>query len=177
MAIDVTEKGLETLIVDYLVKTAGYAQGHPTDYDREHAVDLQKLTGFIRNTQPETFDALSLSEDSPRRTKFLHRLQGEIAKRGIINVLRMGIDDGPVHADLFYGTPSPQNSKARELYSKNIFSVTRQLRYSMDEVQLALDLAVFTSTRPERAHRIFSAINQRRKHTAVFFHHSLKYNR
>lgn len=47
----------------------------------------------------------ALSEDGPTRRRFLARLQGEIAKRGSIDVLRHGIDHGPHHLDLFYGTP------------------------------------------------------------------------
>ncbi len=61
-------------------------------------------------------------------------------KRGTIDVLRHGIKHGPHHLDLFYGTPSPGNAKAAERYAANRFSVTRQLRYSRDETQLALDL-------------------------------------
>ncbi len=59
----------------------------------------------------------------------------------MIDVLRNGIKHGPHHLDLFYGTPSPGNAKAAELLRANRFSVTRQLRYSRDETQLALDLA------------------------------------
>jgi type I restriction enzyme R subunit len=75
-------------------------------------------------------------------------LQGEIAKRGIIDVLRKGIKHGPVSIDLFYGTPSPENAKAVELFAANIFSVTRQLHYSKDETQLALDLVLFVNGLP-----------------------------
>jgi type I restriction enzyme R subunit len=41
-----------------------------------------------------------------------------------------------------------RNAKARELFEQNIFSVTRQLRYSSNETQLALDLAVFINGLP-----------------------------
>src|SRR4030095_6512513 len=37
----------------------------------------------------------------------------------------------------------PGNAKAAESFAANIFSVTRQLRYSKDETQLALDLCLF----------------------------------
>ena len=50
--------------------------------------------------------------------------------------------------DLFYGTPSPGNAKAAEQFAANIFSVTRQLRYSKDETQLALDLCLFINGLP-----------------------------
>ena len=145
---DMSEKGLETLIVHSLINEAGYVRGDPKDYDREHAIDLAKLIEFVKVTQPKTFEALSLGEDTPKRTKFLHRLQGEIAKRGVIDVLRLGVSDGHVKLELFYGTPSEQNEKAKELYSQNIFSVTRQLQYSMDNTKLALDMAIFINGLP-----------------------------
>ncbi len=147
---DTSEKGLESIIVASLVEEAGYVQGDPKDYDREHAVDLAKLFGFIATTQPDAYTALGLGigEDGPRRTKFLHRLQGEIAKRGVLDVLRHGVKDGPAHVVLFYSTPTPDNVKAAEQFSANMFSVTRQLRYSSDKTALSLDLAVFINGLP-----------------------------
>lgn len=145
---DTSEKGLETIICDSLIHDAEYVQGCSNDFEREHAVDLAKFIDFVKETQPEAFEALSLGEESPRRTKFLHRLQGEIAKRGIIDVLRLGVSDGPVTLDLFYGAPSGKNPRAQELYKKNIFSVTRQLRYSRNETQLALDMGIFINGLP-----------------------------
>jgi type I restriction enzyme R subunit len=149
---DTSEKGLESISVASLVEEAGYVQGDPQDYDREHAVDLAKLLQFLSATQPETYEALGIGEEdgssNPRRTQFLQRLQGEIAKRGVVDVLRGGIKHGPAHVDLFYGTPTPGNVKAAERFAANIFSVTRQLRYSRVETALALDMAVFINGLP-----------------------------
>ena len=44
--------------------------------------------------------------------------------------------------------PSPGNAKAEERYACNRFSVSRQLRYSRDETQRALDLALFINGLP-----------------------------
>src|SRR4030042_3165302 len=152
---DTSEKGLESLIVSTLVGARGevtdrtgigaepdlffggtrYVLGNPSAYDRDHAVDLEKLFEFLRATQPKVLEQLGFSEDTSKRQKFLARLQGEIAKRGIIDVLRKGIKHGPVSVDLFYGTPSPENPKAVELFAANIFSVTRQLHYSKNDNQ------------------------------------------
>ena len=63
-------------------------------------------------------------------------------------MLRNGVKHGPHHIDLMYGTPSPGNERARILYGQNRFSVTRQLRYSRDHVQLALDLCLFINGLP-----------------------------
>ncbi|MCU0472499.1 MAG: type I restriction endonuclease [Bacteroidales bacterium] len=145
---DTSEKGLESIIVNSLISEAGYLQGISTDYDRDHAIDIVKLTAFIKETQPKAFESQSFETDNPRRTKFLHRLQGEIVKRGIIDVLRTGIQDGAINLQLFYGTPSEQNPKALDLFKKNIFSVTRQLQYSNDNTRLALDMAIFINGLP-----------------------------
>jgi len=69
--------------------------------------------------------------------KDLARLSSEIGKRGVIDVLRKGVDHGPVHFDRFYGTPSEGNATAMALHALNRFSVTRQLAYSTDETRRA----------------------------------------
>jgi type I restriction enzyme R subunit len=168
MATDTSEKGLERLICTALtgapcdpgagpddavcerpaVYGAGWICGAPEGYDREYCVDLAQLSAFLRETQLDSAEALGLGQDGPTRRKFLSRLQGEITKRGTIDLLRHGIKHGPLHLDLFYGTPSPGNVKARERCAANRFSVTRQHRYSRDETQLALDLALFINGLP-----------------------------
>ena len=145
---DTSEKGLESIIVNSLIIEAGFQQGTSTEYDRDHAIDIAKLIAFIRETQPKAFESLPFDTENPRRTKFLHRLQGEIAKRGVIDVLRTGVQDGAVNLQLFYGTPSEKNPKANKLYEKNIFSVTRQLQYSNDNTRLALDMVIFINGLP-----------------------------
>lgn len=165
---DTSEKGLEGLICASLTghpydlnlaggvvaePTApyggeGYISGDTADYDRDYAIDIKKLISFIEITQPKIIDVLNLSSDSPKRQQFLARLQGEIAKRGVIDVLRKGIKHGPHSIDLFYGTPTPGNKEAVKRFSENIFNVTRQLRYSKDETHLALDLCVFINGLP-----------------------------
>lgn len=169
MKTDVSEKGLERLICEALTgslcdpsSTAadavrepgipyggnGWLPGNPADYEREYTVDLAHLKSFLQASQPDLAEALDLSNDSPTRRKFLARLQGEISKSGIIHVLRHGLSHGPYQIELFYGTPSPGNPAAEENYAQNRFSVTRQLRYSRDETQLALDVCLFINGLP-----------------------------
>ncbi len=145
---DTSEYGLESIIVNSLVNEAGYEQGDPQDYDREHAVDWVQLRCFLEETQPEMWAGLGVDQEGPKRTQFLHRLQGEVAKRGVVDVLRGGIKHGPANVDLFYGTPTPGNQKALECFASNIFSVTRQLRYSRNETALSLDMVVFINGLP-----------------------------
>ncbi|MFC1591231.1 type I restriction endonuclease subunit R [Thermodesulfobacteriota bacterium] len=166
---DTSEKGLETLIVETLVHDAGYQQGKSEDYDREHAVDLAKLFAFLNSTQPKIVESLDIGVDGPKRTQFLHRLQGEIAKRGVIDVLRNGIKHGSASMiDLFYGTPTPGNNKAEELFKKNIFSVTRQLRYSRNETQLSLDMGIFINGLPIATFELKNKLTKQTVNDAVW---------
>ena len=123
-------------------------RGDPQDYDQEHAVDRAKLRQFLAATQPDTCETLGLDGEGPKHARFLRRLQGEIARRGVVDVLRAGIRHGPAQVTLFYGAPTPDNAQAVERFAANIFSVTRQLRYSRANIALALDMAVFINGLP-----------------------------
>ena len=167
IATDTTERGLERLICTALTGQGceppvsgtvgepptgyggvGWSCGNHHDYNREFCVYLAQLSAFLRTTQPEAAESLPLSEDGPVRRAFLTRLQGEISKRGTIDVLRNGIKHGALNLELFYGTPSAGNPQAQELFKLNRFSVTRQLRYSRDEAQRALDIGLFVNGLP-----------------------------
>ena len=147
MAIDTSERGLETLIVRSLIDESGYTAGDPKNYDREYCVDLVQLAAFLRVTQPEAAESLRLDEDGPTRRSFLARLRSEIDKRGTIELLRHGIKHRALDLDLCYGTPSAENERAKWLFEQNRFTVTRQLRYSQGSEQ-ALDLGLFINGLP-----------------------------
>ena len=163
---DISESGLEQLICTTLAGHAcdpsgglggttqagnagvSWSGGRPSDYDREFCVDRLQLAAFLRDTQPEVAESLALEEQGPAQRKFLARLQGQISKRGTIEVLRHGVKHGQHHLELFYGTPSAANPAARERFKQNRFTVTRQLRYSQAEPQKALDIALFINGLP-----------------------------
>ena len=195
MTTDTSEKGLESLICATLTGHpndptqsgfsgerpatygTGWLWGEPRDYDREYCVDLAQLSAFLGVTQPEVAGSLDLSLDSPTRPacaaaaagrrKFLARLQGEITRYGTIDVLRKGIKHGPHQVDLFYGTPSPGNEKARVLYKQNRFSVTRQLQYSRDNTRLALDLCLFINGLPVATFELKNSLTKQTVEDAI----------
>ncbi|GLW60311.1 hypothetical protein Hthe01_06600 [Hydrogenophilus thermoluteolus] len=186
---DTSEAGLETLICRTLTGSdctprpagtspvvaempaayggVGWLPGDPANYDRDYCVDLVQLAAFLRSTQPEVAEALDLDNDSPTRRKFLARLQGEVSKRGVVDVLRGGIQHGAHRIELFYGTPSPGNEQARVLYEQNRFTVTRQLRYSRDETQRALDLVLFINGLPVLTFELKNRLTKQTVHDAI----------
>jgi type I restriction enzyme, R subunit len=163
---DTSEKGLEALIVSDLLEE-GWIAGDPKDYDREYAVDLKQLEAFLAATQPQVAEAADLANAGPVRQKFLARLQGEISKRGVIDVIRSGVKHGAHHIDVFYGTPSPGNVKAAERNAQNRFSVTRQLRYSRDEAALALDMALFINGLPVATFELKNSLTKQTVQDAI----------
>lgn len=190
MTTDISEKGLETLIMRHMTGTdglavkpgvldrppvpyggTGYIAGSPQDFDRAHALDVPQLFAFLEATQPDTFKKLDMAGANDakdiNRLKFLTRLSAEIGKRGVIDVLRKGMDHGPLHFDLFYGTPSPGNAKAEALHAQNRFSMTRQLAYSMDEKRRALDLCLFINGLPFSTFELKNSLTKQTVEDAV----------
>ncbi len=190
MTTDTSEKGLETLIMRHMTGTdglavppnraaerppayggTGYTAGSAQDFDRAHALDVPQLFAFLRATQPEAFKKLAMVDANDakdiKRLQFLARLSGEIGKRGVIDVIRKGLDHGPLHFDLFYGTPSPGNAKATALHAQNRFSITRQLSYSMDETRRALDLGLFINGLPIATFELKNSLTKQTVQDAV----------
>lgn len=66
---DMSEAGLEALIVSDLCSLSGYVEGSSSDFDREHAIDLPKLLGFIEATQPEEYARLGIAQEGPVRRR------------------------------------------------------------------------------------------------------------
>lgn len=145
---DKTEREFETIIVKWLVEQNGYEQGTNDDYNKEYTVDETRLFRFLNDTQPREMAKLGVNNSDQKKRQFLNRLSGEIAKRGIIDVLRNGVKAYPADLIMFYFTPTENNEKSKQMFEKNIFSVTRQLRYSIDASKLALDLCLFINGLP-----------------------------
>ena len=148
MEANTRESGFEALIVKHLIEQNGYEQGSNDDYNREYAMDETRLMRFLKETQPNQMEQLGVFISDNKRISFLTRLSNEIAKRGIVDVLRKGIKIYPANLIMFYQTPSEKNPVAKALFDKNIFSTTRQLMYSRDNAKLALDLCLFINGLP-----------------------------
>ena len=147
MPTDTSEKGLETRTV-HLLQESGWLPGDNQDYNAASCVDLAHLAAFLQDTQPETAQALHVGTDDNTSLQFLQRLHRQIRDRGIIDVLRNGVQHQQHSVRLFYGTPSPGNQEASALNARNRFSVTRQVHYSTKNPGLSLDLVLFINGLP-----------------------------
>jgi len=144
---DISEKGLEDIIVEHLVGVNGFEQGTSEDYFAAEGVDWPRMLRFLKATQPLAVNQLRLGQDAGRN-KFLNRLSGELAKRGVVDVLRNGVYCYPVKVTLYYVTPSVHNAQAAAFHARNVFSVTRQLKHLGPEKGDAVDLCLFLNGLP-----------------------------
>jgi type I restriction enzyme R subunit len=147
MTSDTSEKGLEAILVEGLCER-GWTQGKAVDFVPNFGLDLEQLRTFLRITQPAIEIQLDLSNDTATRNKSLDRIAKEITSRGIIDVLRTGVKHGPHHIDLFFGAPSPGNTKAKENYEANRFTAVRQLHYSPTNTLLSVDVFLMINGLP-----------------------------
>ena len=146
---------------------AGWICGDPQDYDREYCVDLAQLSAFLDATPARCRRLAGPGPGQSDAAQVPGPPTGEITRRGTIDVLRKGIKHGPHQIDLMYGTPSPGNEKARVQYGQNRFSVTRQLRYSRDQTQLALDLCLFINGLPVATFELKNSLTKQTVDDAV----------
>ena len=132
MATDTSEKNLETILVSYLRNTQGYEEGISVDYNKDYALDTERVKRFILSTQKKKAENTACFASEVSERKFFAELNKQLASRGITDVLRKGFRYISELFDMYYPLPSELNPTAQEMYAKNIFCVIRQLFYSKD---------------------------------------------
>ncbi|MGL4980839.1 MAG: type I restriction endonuclease subunit R, partial [Fusobacteriaceae bacterium] len=139
---------LEKTIEDILIQD-GYRQGYNENYDKGFAIDKKYLFEFLEVTQPEILDRYKKAKGKNWEFDLMNRLHSELERKGIIEILRHGFEDVMLGKfQMLYGKPNSNlNPKAWEMYEKNIFSITRQLKYS-EKNENSLDIVLFLNGLP-----------------------------
>lgn len=149
MTVNTREIGFEDLIEKELVRLHGFRVGKNSDFDLNIALDKQIVLEFLQETQSERFEKLAEIHGTGAEEKILDRLDQEIENRGLLDVLRRGITDHGVHFGLAYFEPqSGRNPKALKLYKSNIFSLIRQVHYSIKDIGRSIDMVLFLNGIP-----------------------------
>ncbi|HLC67217.1 MAG TPA: type I restriction endonuclease, partial [Candidatus Nanoarchaeia archaeon] len=151
MPTNLRESGFEEHIEKYLIdeKKGAYRRRTPMDCNKEHCMDIPLLLEFLQTTQAKEWKKLTEhhGEDFVRE-KFLKRLDEEIAVRGVLDVLRRGVKDNGCNFVLAYFQPATgMNEETQRLFAANIFSVTRQLKYSRQN-ENCIDMVLFLNGLP-----------------------------
>lgn len=149
MTVNTKEIGFEDFIEQQLVKLHGYEKHSDTaDYNPAAALDNVLFFEFLKKTQPDRLKQLQEIHGKNYEPMVIDRLDKEMNKHGVLEVLRKGIDDRGVHLDLAYFSPqTSHNPEAIKLYKSNIFSVIRQVHYSLKN-RYSLDMVLFLNGIP-----------------------------
>lgn len=129
-------------------ESRGFHRHKPEDYNKELCLIPDDVFNFLFATQVKEWKKFEQQYGKEAKDKFLQRLAAEIKTRGTLDVLRKGLKANGCAFKLAYFRPSTGlNPETQQLYEANIFSVTRQLKYSLKN-QNSLDMAIFLNGLP-----------------------------
>ena len=146
---ELKEKAFEEHIEKELLHLHKYRRRNPeTDYDRELALDPTLLIEFLEKTQRNKLSKLKERFGNAVQEQLVYRIDEQIKLHGIIDVLRKGVEYGPIKLDLLYFKPvTSLNPETEKLYRSNILSVIRQVKFSQRSEQ-SVDLVLFVNGIP-----------------------------
>lgn len=100
-------------------------------FDKQLGLYPQDLLNFVRETQPQQWERLERIHGAKAGEKFCKRVARELDNRGVVEVLRRGVEDlGARFKLVFFAPGSDLNELLAEKYWANRMTVVRQLYYS-----------------------------------------------
>lgn len=125
----------------------GYYIGSPNDFNAEFALDENRFWHFLEETQAE--ELAKLKKQSDWQLKIMQRLDRMIKKYGILRLLRKGLDVDDAHFTLLYVLPlAGSGETVKKNFERNEFSVTRQVRYNLNNKAESIDIVLFVNGLP-----------------------------
>ena len=126
----------------------GYELGLPENFNALYALDTKRFWIFLENTQGDELEKLQKSGDDWQR-KVLERFDRMVKKYGVLHLLKKGLDVDDAHLHLMYPSPLASSSViVKQNFEENIFSSTRQVRYSLANTLEEIDMVLFINGIP-----------------------------
>lgn len=123
--------------------------GLHSDFDSEYALDTRLFWEFLETTQGKELAKLKARNPGDWQRKVLERFDRLIKKNGVLHILKKGLEIDDACFALMY--PAPLASSAKKVvdnFAANIWSVTRQVRYSALNPSETVDLVLFLNGLP-----------------------------
>ena len=131
-----TETDLETHIESYLSESNSISslskayKANKSIYDTERCILLNEFIEFIKITQKNSWEDFCKQYSINPEERICERLNNQIIKRGLIDVLKNGFSDKGCDFSLLYFKPnSGMNETHKQKYLKNSFKLIRQLYF------------------------------------------------
>jgi len=140
------EIALETEICEFLGAHGWlYEKADAANYDRARALYPADLVGWVRETQPEAWEALQKNHGARAEATLLDRVRAQLDQRGTLDVLRFGVEMLGVRTPVQLAQFKPAlalNAEILARYGKNRLRVVRQVKYALAN-ENCLDLVLF----------------------------------
>ncbi len=144
MVSKTNEEALEALIESHLTNVGAFQIGQPADFDAQFAVDKRYFWQFLEATQADELDKLKRNSAVDWQRKILERFDRLIKKHGILHLLKKGLAVDDAYFNLMYPAPLASSSQSVvDNFAANVFSVTRQVHYSLANPLQEIDMVLF----------------------------------
>ncbi|MBE0508464.1 MAG: type I restriction endonuclease subunit R [Marinospirillum sp.] len=132
-----------------LVASQGFKLGLPSDFNAQYALDEKFFWHFLKQTQQDELTKLQKHNPGDWQRKILERYDRLVKKHGILSLLKKGLPVDDAHLHLMYPAPLASSSdKVKQNFAANLFSCTRQVRYSSANPLQEIDLVLFINGIP-----------------------------
>lgn len=126
-----------------------YHIGNPAKFNKQVALDEQFFWQFLQTTQADELAKLQKHSPSDWQRKIVERFDRLIKKHGLLYLLKKGLDVDDAHLHLMYPAPlANSGEKIKQQFAANIFSCTRQVRYSSSNPLQEIDMVLFLNGLP-----------------------------
>nr|WP_290446010.1 DEAD/DEAH box helicase family protein [Acinetobacter lwoffii] len=127
----------------------GYVIGQVSDFNADYAIDEKMFFQFLESTQKDSLDAYKAYNKNDWKQKILGRFDKLIKKHGIAYMLKKGMALDEQHFHFMYPCPLASSSQSvKQNFASNIFSVTRQVQYSLKNRREEIDMVIFLNGLP-----------------------------
>lgn len=124
-----------------------FFSGQANHFNAKYALDEVRFWDFLETTQAVELNKLKRAADW--KLKILERYHRMVAKYGLLRLLRKGLEVEDAHFTLLYQLPLASSSQVvKDHFSQNQFSVTRQVKYNLDNQREEIDMVVFINGMP-----------------------------
>lgn len=131
------------------VASNGFVRGLPSDFNAQYAIDEKLFWRFLDQTQKSELTKLQKHNPSDWQRKLLERYDRLMKKHGILYLLKKGLPVDDAHFNLMYPAPLASSSeKVKQQFASNIFSCTRQVRYSQANPLQEIDVVLLLNGIP-----------------------------
>lgn len=127
-----------------------YAEKDAADYDRKLALFSADVIAWVKETQPDAWDALVKNHGELAGETLLNRLRSSLDQSGTLHVLRNGFDVLGIRSKVRMAQFKPalaMNPDIMQRYESNRLRVVRQVRYSLHN-ENSIDLVLFLNGMP-----------------------------